>query len=252
MDSFADALEHGAIALHGEDWESRRHPVDGGATNCQAETEIASPSIRLGSLEVRPGARAILLDGAPVALGSRAFDVLMTLINARGRILSKDAIMREVWPTTTVEENNLRVQLSCLRHALGDERWRIKTIPGRGYLLVADTSIDEDAEAPLGPGLAEASGMAIFIVIARAESIERLRPILANAGALVESVTSPSLWFGLRKARFPLPPSGPVHALPAPKVRPTSGAGRAPDPDEAAGFAAHDWPWRAPDRCERQ
>ena len=99
------------------------------------DVSLSSGSIRFGACEILPGARALLVDGSPVEIGSRAFDLLMALISSPGEVVSKDAIMQRVWPTTTVEEANLRVQLSCLRRALGPERWRIKTIPGRGYFL---------------------------------------------------------------------------------------------------------------------
>jgi DNA-binding winged helix-turn-helix (wHTH) protein len=94
--------------------------------------------IRLGSLEVHPGARTLFIGAEPVDLGGRAFDLLMVLLDARGAIVTKDDLLRLVWPTVTVIESNLKVQLSLLRRALGPERWRIKTISGRGYLLVTE------------------------------------------------------------------------------------------------------------------
>src|ERR1700720_2102835 len=51
----------------------------------------------------------------PVAIGSRAFDVLRVLITAQGDLLAKDEIMAAVWPGTVVEDNNLTVQISALR-----------------------------------------------------------------------------------------------------------------------------------------
>jgi DNA-binding winged helix-turn-helix (wHTH) protein len=94
--------------------------------------------IRLGTIEVLPGARVLLVDGVEIDIGGRAFDLLMVLLEAKGEIVSKEEIMRRVWPTVTVVESNLKVQLSQLRRALGTERWRIKTVSGRGCLLVID------------------------------------------------------------------------------------------------------------------
>jgi adenylate cyclase len=71
--------------------------------------------------------------GAEVALGRRAFDVLCVLAAAGGEPVSKDALLDQVWPGLTVEENNLQVQISALRKVLGDGM--IVTIPGRGYRL---------------------------------------------------------------------------------------------------------------------
>jgi DNA-binding response OmpR family regulator len=85
-----------------------------------------------------PKSRALLADGQPVELGSRAFDLLMTLIEACGRLVTKDEIMERVWPSTVVSENNLRVQIAALRRALGSDRDVIKTIPGRGYFFAAE------------------------------------------------------------------------------------------------------------------
>ena len=50
--------------------------------------------------------------------------------------------MRVVWPTTVVEKNNLQVHISALRRAFGDERERLRTVPGRGYRLVMHDDID--------------------------------------------------------------------------------------------------------------
>lgn len=83
----------------------------------------------------RPAARELTRDGEPVCIGSRAFDLLVVLLQSRGNIVSKDDIVGHVWPTTIVDESNLRFQMATLRKAIGEERDRIKTIPGRGYLF---------------------------------------------------------------------------------------------------------------------
>jgi DNA-binding winged helix-turn-helix (wHTH) protein len=97
-------------------------------------------AIRFGRYVALPGARTLLRGGEPVCLGARAFDLLILLLESRGEVVSKTAIMRYVWPTTTVDESNLRFQMAELRKALGSSRDIIKTIPGRGYLLVAESS----------------------------------------------------------------------------------------------------------------
>ncbi len=97
--------------------------------------------IRFGRFCAVPGARQLLADGRPVALGSRAFDLLMVLLNARGNVVAKEVIVDHVWPSTAVEESNLRFQIAALRRALGPDRDIIKTVSGRGYILAVD--IDE-------------------------------------------------------------------------------------------------------------
>jgi DNA-binding winged helix-turn-helix (wHTH) protein len=80
----------------------------------------------------------LLHEEQPVECGSRAFDLLHVLLLSRGKVVSKDDIVRHVWPTTCVEESNLRFQMASLRKVLGTYRDLIKTIPGRGYLLASD------------------------------------------------------------------------------------------------------------------
>ena len=87
---------------------------------------------------VRPGARQLLRDGHPVEIGSRAFDLLLVLIASRGFVVPKAQIFRSVWLSTVVHEGNLRFQMTSLRKLLGPDRDIIKTIPGRGYLFVAE------------------------------------------------------------------------------------------------------------------
>ncbi|BCG04284.1 hypothetical protein PPGU19_088520 (plasmid) [Paraburkholderia sp. PGU19] len=92
--------------------------------------------IKIGSLDISLEHRQVLLDGQPVRLGSRAFDILVLLIAADGKLVSRDEIMRHVWPNTVVEENNLQVHIHAIRRAFGAERERIRTEPGRGYRLI--------------------------------------------------------------------------------------------------------------------
>jgi adenylate cyclase len=75
-----------------------------------------------------------------VPLGSRALDVLCVLIERHGDLVSRDDLMRAVWPNVTVEEHNLVVQISALRRVLDGDRAEgscIQTVPGRGYRFVA-------------------------------------------------------------------------------------------------------------------
>ncbi len=91
--------------------------------------------LRFREYRLLPAARILLKGRTPVAIGSRAFDILHVLLEARGCIVGKREIVKSVWPTTIVEESNLRFQVAQLRKALGDDQDLIKTIPGRGYLF---------------------------------------------------------------------------------------------------------------------
>src|SRR6187397_2635042 len=86
---------------------------------------------RFGPFELSPGARQLLANGQPVALGARALDVLVALVERRERLVTKDELLELAWPGLVVEENNLQVQISSLRKLLGPQA--IATIPGRGY-----------------------------------------------------------------------------------------------------------------------
>jgi len=86
---------------------------------------------RFGRFELLPVERRLLADGQAVALGARAFDVLLALIERRERLVTKSELLDVAWPGLVVEEANLPVQVSALRKALGADA--IATIPGRGY-----------------------------------------------------------------------------------------------------------------------
>jgi DNA-binding winged helix-turn-helix (wHTH) protein len=99
--------------------------------------------LRFGRFRLLPGARILLRDGAPVPMGSRAFDMLHVLAAARGSVVARDDLVSRVWPTTVVEESNLRYQIGVLRKALGPDRDLVKTVAGRGYLLAAHPDRDD-------------------------------------------------------------------------------------------------------------
>jgi adenylate cyclase len=84
-----------------------------------------------GGVQVRPDQRQVLVSGKAVALGARAFDLLLVLIEHRDRVVGKDELLDRVWPGVEVEENNLTVQISALRKILG--AGAISTVTGRGY-----------------------------------------------------------------------------------------------------------------------
>ena len=96
---------------------------------------------RFGAIEIRPASRELLVGGAAAAIGGRAFDVLVALVERRDRVVTKNELLDLAWPGLVVEENNLQAQVSSLRRVLGAKA--IATIPGRGYrfTLSEDTSL---------------------------------------------------------------------------------------------------------------
>jgi TolB-like protein/DNA-binding winged helix-turn-helix (wHTH) protein len=80
------------------------------------------------------------VSGQSVALNQRAFETLVFLLEHRGELVSKAALLTAVWPGMVVEENNLSQSIAALRRALGDGQGvarYIVTVPGRGYQFVA-------------------------------------------------------------------------------------------------------------------
>src|SRR6476660_130605 len=120
-------------------------------------TGEALGAVEFGRFRLLPHRRELRADGVAVELGSRAFDILMVLIEARGALVSKDEFLSRVWPDTVVEENNLVVQISALRKALGEDRDFIRTVSGRGYRFIAEirsSVADPGGETGLEPGVA--------------------------------------------------------------------------------------------------
>ncbi|WP_020654497.1 ATP-binding protein [Massilia niastensis] len=87
-----------------------------------------------------PGQQLLLHGEAPVRLGSRALDILAELVERPGELVSKRELIARAWPSTVVEEGNLKVHVAALRRALcegGKENRYIATVTGRGYRFVA-------------------------------------------------------------------------------------------------------------------
>jgi predicted ATPase len=99
--------------------------------------------VRFKGWEVRPLERVVLVNGEAVHLGSRAFDVLMTLVERQGGLVTKDEMLKAAWPHMVVEENNVSVQIATLRKVLGGHA--IATVAGVGYRLAV---APEDAPPP--------------------------------------------------------------------------------------------------------
>ena len=86
--------------------------------------------------EVLTEKRLLLGGGTPLTLTSKAFDTLVVLITHRDRVVTKDELLRAVWPDVDVEEGNLTQQIFLLRKALGENAQQpryIVTVPGHGY-----------------------------------------------------------------------------------------------------------------------
>jgi eukaryotic-like serine/threonine-protein kinase len=116
---------------------------------------ITSPGQRakelyeFGPFRVDPERETLLREGEPVALTPKTFQILLVLIRHNEEVVTKDDLMKAVWPDTFVEEANLSRNISMLRKALGetaqDHRY-IVTVPGQGYRLVENVHLIPDQE----------------------------------------------------------------------------------------------------------
>lgn len=103
-----------------------------------------------GPFRLSPAKREIERDGVPLALGDRAMDILIALVERPGEIVSHRDLIARVWRDLVVSPGNLRAHMSTLRKALGDGEGGaryIDNVTGQGYCFVAQITY-QDAPVP--------------------------------------------------------------------------------------------------------
>jgi TolB-like protein/DNA-binding winged helix-turn-helix (wHTH) protein len=179
-----------------------------------------------GPYRLDPSRRALEVSGAPVALSSRAFDILQILIEAHARVVTREELMAYVWPGVNVEPSNLTVQMSTLRRALGDtgeEAKFIATVPGRGYRFIGH--LDEEApelEFSAVPAAARATVESIVAPSARTAPATRQRQALHAALAVTVLCAGAWMLLGHRGAP-PGPPRLSIVVMPFRNLSDTPG-----------------------------
>ena len=113
------------------------------------------PLYEFGPFRLDTHERILLRDGKRIPLKPKVYDTLLVLIRNSGRVLEKQELMKEVWPNTFVEENNLTGNIFALRRAFGEYEY-IETIPRRGYRFTAEIK-ELKVEAPPAPDLANSN-----------------------------------------------------------------------------------------------
>ncbi|WP_280332630.1 response regulator transcription factor [Nocardia wallacei] len=93
---------------------------------------VAEQVLRSGAIEVRPGARSVLVDGRRVDLTAREFDLLTFLLAHPQRVFGRTELLERVWGWTFGDQSTVTVHIKRLRAKLGAAH-RIETIWGRGY-----------------------------------------------------------------------------------------------------------------------
>src|SRR5215831_7079412 len=105
-----------------------------------------------GPFRVDPEKELLLRGNETVPLTPKTFQILLLLIRHSKEVVSKDDLMKQVWPDTFVEEANLSRNIFMLRKALGespqDHRY-VLTVPGRGYRLAETVRLIADQEISL-------------------------------------------------------------------------------------------------------
>jgi len=127
---------------------------------------------RFDGFEMNPSGRVLARNNVPVPLSPKAFDLLTFLVLNPGRVITKDELLKAVWPDSFVEEGNLAQHVSGLRKALGDRSGFIATIPGRGYQFTAKVQVEQAVDS-----LPDSLPGDIFVQTVR----ERTRVVFENA-----------------------------------------------------------------------
>ena len=149
-------------------------------------------SYEFGRFRLNVAERVLLREGDVVPLTPKVFDILLTLVENSGQVVSKDDLMKRVWPNTFVEEGNLTQNISLLRKALGESPGGvqfIETVPRRGYRFVAEIN-----HAPAGSNGNAVAAPVITTeipspVVATAVPGYRRKPVFfAAAGLVVMSI----------------------------------------------------------------
>ena len=102
-----------------------------------------------GPFCVDPEKETLCRAGEPVPLTPKTFQILLVLVRHSKEVVTKDDLMKTVWPDTFVEEANLSRNIFMLRKALGEsaqDRQYIITVPGRGYRLAESVHLVPDQE----------------------------------------------------------------------------------------------------------
>jgi DNA-binding winged helix-turn-helix (wHTH) protein/tetratricopeptide (TPR) repeat protein len=161
---------------------------------------IAEPKVlyEFGPFRVDPEKQLLLREDLPVAISPKVFETLLMLIRHSREVVSKDDLMKALWPDAFVEEANLSQNIFMLRKALGDtpeDRHYIVTLPGRGYRFAEQVrTVTQDGGD---------------VVI---ESRSRAQMVVEQAGT-APSETPSALPGSRRRSRRYLAPIGSVLAL---------------------------------------
>jgi predicted ATPase/DNA-binding winged helix-turn-helix (wHTH) protein len=136
------------------------------------------PALSFDRFQVLPRQRLLLEAGRVVRVGSRAFNILLTLVQKPGELIGKTELLARIWPDTHVVDGNLKFQVAALRRVLHDGqdgRRFIKTVQGQGYCFVAPVSATEEKGRPPSVGPARHHNLS-----------EQLTPLIGRDGVVAK------------------------------------------------------------------
>ena len=161
--------------------------------------------------EIDLARRELRVLGLPAPIGARAFEIIQILVEASGELVTKDALMNQVWPGAIVNDNALQVHISAVRRALGTNRGMLKTESGRGYRLLGSWAAQSRPAAPAPqiipfPQIPKAEGLATNLPMAVTPLVGRSAtvPLLCDlvSAYRIVTLTGPG---GIGKTALALP-----------------------------------------------
>lgn len=165
-----------------------------------------------GEFHLDSGRRLMLRQGQAISLTPKPYELLLALVQRAGHPVSKDELLKQLWPDTVADENNLAVTVSSLRRTLGErrgERQFIATLPGVGYQFVMPVTVtmplapevSENVSEPASEEASDANLMSLTTVVAPAPvdlTPAPAQPVSPSPPVLPAATTSRRyLWVGL-------------------------------------------------------
>jgi DNA-binding winged helix-turn-helix (wHTH) protein len=125
--------------------KSESHDLKSSQQSSLSSMSVKAQGIfQFGEFRIDALARTLRREAEVITLNYRAFDVLLYFVQNSGKVLTRDELLKNVWPDTFVDEHSLEQSISVLRRALdekrGDNRY-IVTLAGRGYQFVAPVQV---------------------------------------------------------------------------------------------------------------
>jgi eukaryotic-like serine/threonine-protein kinase len=157
---------------------------------------------RFGEFQIDPLARTLRREKELVTVNRRAFDVLLYLAQNPGRVVTREELLKNAWPDTSVDENSLAQSISALRRALdekpGDNSY-VVTLPGRGYQFVMPVQAVAPERVAVVPDVTtsatDASAVMVEQQTIRTTGVTEEQASLGAAGLQeVSAGRAPKLW----------------------------------------------------------